>query len=203
MSGIKIERYADEEAWLEAREGRITGTRAKSVMVVPKDGGENTEFYKILAEKYALPSTGESPMNRGKRLEVEAVERFETETGKKANKDLVIVSREDDADIAYSPDALIGKTEDVEVKCRNSAYHFEALITQKIPKEYLSQIIQGFVVNDKLRRRYMVFYDPRCPKDFFYLTVNRKDVEEEVKNYLALERMFLQRIRAMEAKLTF
>jgi len=204
MAGIKIEKYADEDAWLEGREGRITGTRAKGVMVIPRDGGENTEFYKILAEKYALPETSnESAMDRGKRLEVEAIERFEAETGKKVNKDLVIICREDDPDIAYSPDGYIGKTEDVEVKCRNSANHFEALMTQKVPKEYMSQILQGFVVNDALKRRYMVFYDPRCPKDFFYITIDRKDVEEEVKNLLAIERMFLARVRAVEDKLTF
>jgi hypothetical protein len=203
MAGIKIEKYEDEDSWLEGREGRITGTRAKGVMVVPRDGGENTEFYKILAEKYAIPGDGENAMERGKRLEVEALERFEAETGKKTDKSLVIVCREDDPDIAYSPDGLIGKTEDVEVKCRNSANHFEALMTQKVPKEYMSQILQGFVVNDALKRRYMVFYDPRCPKDFFYLTIERKDVEEEVKSYLALERMFLARARAVEDKLTF
>jgi predicted phage-related endonuclease len=203
MAGIKIEKYEDEDSWLEGREGRITGTRAKGIMVVPKDGGENTEFYKILAEKYAIPGDGENAMERGKRLELEALERFESETGKKLNKDLIIVSREDDPDIAYSPDALIGKTEDVEVKCRNSANHFEALMTQKVPKEYMSQILQGFVVNDALKRRYMVFYDPRCPKDFFYITIERKDVQAEVEKYLNLERLFLARVRAVEAKLTF
>lgn len=199
---MTLYRFDSEEAWLDARKGKFTGTRVGS-LVSKKDGKPLKEFYQTIAERIAVPADGENAMFRGKRLEEEAMERFEKETGKKVNKDLVLVSREDDADIAYSPDGLIGKTEDVEVKCLNSASHIEALLTKEMPNEYRSQMIQGFVVNDKLKKRYMVFYDPRMPKDFFYFTIERKDVKEEIEAMLKQERELLAQIRQIETELTF
>lgn len=201
---MKILRFNNEQDWLDARLGKITGTRAKDVM--PKGRGATgyrAGFYEIIAERIALPHNGENVMDRGKRLEDEAIERFKKETGKKAKRELVLCVREDNEAIAYSPDALIGKTEDVEVKCLSSARHLEAWMTQEIPAEYESQIIQGFVVNDKLKRRYMVFYDPRMPKDFFYLTIQRKDFKDQIEQYLETERNVLKRIAELETALTF
>lgn len=199
---MKIEKYHSEEEWLEGRRGRITGTRLRDIIVKrgtkPKKG-----FYEIIAERVAIPHNGENVLDRGHRLEVEAIERFERETGKKVNKGLVIMCREDDDAIAYSPDGYIGKTEDVEVKCLNSASHIEAWLTKEVPNEYWEQMLQGFIVNDKLKTRYMVFYDPRMPKDFFFLEVSRKDVQGQVDEYLELERQILAQIKEIEDKLTF
>lgn len=116
---------------------------------------------------------------------------------------MVLCYRDDEESIAYSPDSLIGKTEDVEVKCLSSAKHIEAYLTKKVPTEYESQIIQGFVVNDKLKTRYMVFYDPRMPKDFFYFTIKRTDYKEEIEKYLELERNALKEIAKLETEFTF
>lgn len=199
---MKVIKYDNEEAWLEARRGRLTGTRVGS-LVSKRDGKPLKGYYEVIAERVAIPHDGENVLDRGKRLEEEAVDRFAKETGKKAKRELVLCCREDDEDIAYSPDALIGKTEDVEVKCLNSAAHIEALLTKGIPSEYEAQIVQGFVVNDKLKTRYMVFYDPRMPRDFFYLTITRKDMQVKIDEALALERQVLADIAKIEAQLTF
>ncbi len=50
---------------------------------------------------------------------------------------------------------------------------------------------------------YFVFYDPRMPKDFFYFTVNRKDVQEKVSEYIELEKDVLIEIDKIEKELTF
>ncbi len=142
-------------------------------------------------------------MDRGKRLEEEAIERFAKESGKKCKRELVLCVRDDNENIAYSPDALIGKTEDVEAKCLSSAHHLEAWMTKKVPSEYESQIIQGFVVNDRLKRRYMVFYDPRMPKDMFWLVIDRKSVQDKVLEYLELEKQVLLKVAEVENQLTF
>lgn len=199
---FEIEHYEDEESWLEARKGRITGTRAGK-MVSKKDGKPNAEYYKTIAERVAIPRDGENVMERGKRLEIYGIERFEQETGEKVDKSLAIICRADDKDIAYSPDGFIGKTASIEVKCLNSASHIEALLTGKIPSEYEAQSIQPFVVNDSLKTLYFVFYDPSMPKDFFYFTINRKDKETEIAAQLEMERRILADIRAIESKLTF
>lgn len=199
---MKIEKFNNTHDWLEARRGRITGTRAGS-LVGKRDGKDKKGFYEIIAERVAIPHDGENVLDRGHRLEIEAIERFEKETGKKVNKDLVIMSRDDNNAIAYSPDGFIGKTEDVEVKCLNSASHIEAWYTKSIPSDYWDQVIQGFVVNDKLKRRNIVFYDPRMPKDFFYIIVNRSDVKDEIKEYLDMERNVLEVVSLLEEQLTF
>ena len=208
---MKITTYKSEEEWLDGRRGRITGTTAKDVMPKERGTGPRAGFYAIVAERVALPATDENVMDRGHRLEEEAILRFNEETGKKFKQvQFTICERDDESSIAYSPDGLpegyenydcIG--EDVEVKCRNSAAHIEAILTGKIPSIYESQIIQGFVVNENLQTRYMVFYDPRCPKDLFYIEINRKDMQEEIEEYLKFERIALEKIAEIEQQLTF
>lgn len=202
MKKMLIQSFPSEQEWLIARKGKITGTKAGSLFG-KRDGKPLKSYYEIIAERVALPRDSENRMDRGKRLEHEAVERFVQETGLKANTDLVIVCREDNPDIAYSPDAYIDETATVEVKCLNSAAHIEAWINKKIPSEYEAQALQPFVVNDKLQTLYFVFYDPSMPKDFFYLTVERKDVQAEVDAALAIQRRALEEIKKIEDMLTF
>jgi len=199
---MKILKFEDETSWLDARRGRITGTRLKD-LINKRDGAPKIGYYELIAERIALPASQENAMDRGHRLEVDGIERFEKETGKKVNKDLVMICRDDNENIAYSPDGFIGKTEDVEVKCLSSARHIEAWMTKEVPGEYVEQILQGFIVNDSLKTRYLVFYDPRMPKDFFYLTIHRKDVQDRVAEYLELEKRVLLEIDKLEREFTF
>lgn len=199
---MKTLRFDNEEEWLEARKGKITGTRLGSLLS-KRDRTPLKGYYEIIAERVALPATNEFAMDRGKRLEDEAVERFVKETKKKVDNELIIWHRDEDENIAISPDGAIGKTEALEVKCLSSASHIEAWLTKQIPSEYEYQVLQYFIVNDKLKKLYFLFYDPRMPKDFFYLTVNRKDVQQKVEEYLQLEKDVLIQITAIEEQLTF
>lgn len=197
---MKIEKYDDRDQWLEGRRGRITGTRLKDLIT---KGKPKIGFYEIIAERVALPAGEEMAMDRGLRLEDDAVLRFTKETGKKVNTDLVIWRRDDDANIAISPDGYIGKTEAVECKCLSSARHIEAWLTQQIPSEYEYQALQYFIVNDQLKTLHVVFYDPRMPKDFFVINVHRKDVQEQVDECLQIEREVLAKVAEIEKQLTF
>lgn len=199
---MKVTKYDSEEEWLEARRGKITGTRA-GALIGKRDGKPKKGYYELIAERVALPATDEFAMDRGHRLEDEAVQRFAIETKKKVNTDLVIWHRDDDENIAVSPDGSVGKTAAVEVKCLNSASHIEAWLTQQIPDEYETQVLQYFVVNDKLKELFFIFYDPRMPIDFFFVKVKRKNIQEQVDYYLELERRVLKEVDTIEAKLTF
>jgi YqaJ-like viral recombinase domain len=86
---MKIQRFDNEEAWLEARRGRITGTRLKD-LILKRGTKPKLGFYELIAERVAIPASGENAMDGGKRLEDEAVERFARETGKKVENELVI-----------------------------------------------------------------------------------------------------------------
>ena len=198
----KVIKFNSEEEWLEARRGKITGTRVKD-LIVKRGTGIKKGFYEILAERIALPPSGENPMDRGKRLESLAIERFVQITGKKVNTDLVLWLHGDNDYIAISPDGYIGTTEAVEVKCLSSASHIEAWHTKEIPGEYYDQAMQYFVVNESLKTLYFCFFDPRLPVDFFYVTLNRADIQMEIDMYLEQERKMLTLLKELEDKLTF
>ena len=201
---MRVETYETREEWLEARRGRITGTRAGSLLS-KRNGAPLKGYWELVAERIALPADGENPMDRGNRIEDDAVVRFVEETKKKVNNDHVIWCRDEDRSIAISPDGVIGKTEAVEVKCLNSAAHIEAYVTKAIPSEYWSQVVQYFVVNDSLKKLYFVFYDPRMPgkAEFFFIEVTRDEVADDVGEYLLTQRKVLEQVAEIEKQLTF
>jgi len=201
---MQINTYLDEASWLKARNGKITGTKLKDIISLRKTEGKKKGFYQIIAEKVLVPEEGmENPMERGKRLEGEAIARFEKATKKKVDNSLVMWISDDNEDMAISPDGMIGKTEAVEVKCVNPASHIEAWLTQQIPSEYEFQVLQYFIINEKLKTLYFAFFDPRIPaKDFFYLTVERETLAEDIEKYKAIEIETLKEINKIVKTLT-
>lgn len=189
---MRTHEFTNQEDWLAFRRGRISGTRVKDV-IVKRGTGRKICFYELIAEKLGVESSeDENPMERGLRLEEEAINRFRQESGKKVVAKLIIWTRDDNDNIAISPDAVIGKTEALEVKCLSSAKHLEAYLTQSVPAEYQDQAIQYFVVNEKLKTLYFAFFDPRLPvKQFFYLTLSRKMFAEKIAEYEEVEKMIL------------
>lgn len=195
-------KYETKEEWLDGRLGKITGSRLKDI-VVKRGTDEKIGFYEIIAERIAEPADEENAMQRGVRLEDEAIEMFIEKTGKKVDTSLVIWQREDNKNIAISPDGFIGKKEAVEVKCLSSAKHIEAYITQQIPSDYEYQALQYFIVNDNLETLYFVFYDPRMPEklQLFFLEIKRD--EDKVQEYLQYQRDKLEKIENIITELTF
>lgn len=199
---IKLQ-FDNEESWLEARKTKITGSRLKEI-VVKRGTTMKIGFYELIAERLALPSVEENPMDRGHRLEEEALEVFEKETGKTVDKSLIMWVREDNESIAISPDGVIGDTEAVEVKCLASSRHLEALINSKIPDEYEFQVLQYFIVNELLETLYFVFYDPRLSvKQYFCIPVTRASLEEDIKVYFDYQENVLKQVDDIVNSLTF
>ncbi len=186
-------------------------------------GKKKIGFYELIAERLGLPpETDENAMERGTRLEGDALDRFAEETGKKVDKSLVMWTRDDDESIAISPDGIIGKTEAIEAKCLSSARHIEAYMTRKVPDDYELQALQYFVVCDKLKKLYFAFYDPRFAMydtdgnirlasknpekkiiDFFYITIKRADMKEQIEEFLKFERSILEEINKAVVDLSF
>ena len=196
--------FQNKEDWLEARKGRITGSRLKDIIV--KRGTEpKIGFYELIAERLAISPDGENAMDRGVRLEEEAIGRFAEETKKKIDTSLVIWTREDNENIAISPDGFVGEKEAVEAKCLSSAEHIETYLTRKVPSEYEMQAIQYFIVNEKLERLYFSFYDPRMTGklQFFFLEIKREEVSEKIDEYLAYQQKTLEEVYRIVNELTF
>jgi len=200
---MKTFNFATQEEWLNARRGKITGSRLKDI-IVKRGNGRKIGFYELIAERIAIAADDENPMDRGTRLEEEAIKRFEKETGKKVDTSLVIWTRDDNESIAVSPDGSIGKTEAVEAKCLSSARHIEAWLEKKVPSDYEEQAIQYFIVNEKLKTLHFAFYDNRIPaKDFFIITINREDVTEKIEEYLEYQEQVLEEVNRIVNELTF
>ena len=215
---MKVSKYENREEWLEARLGKITGSRVKDI-IVKRGTDMKLGYYELIAERLALPADDENPMDRGNRLEEFAIEEFVKATGKKVNTDLVIWEREDNARIAVSPDgaieeedgvvkeavvvATIGTREAVEAKCLKSSHHMKAFLTQEIPSEYEDQAVQYFVVNENLETLYFAFYDPLLSvHSFFYLTLTRESMKLTIGKYLADQRNILDNVEAVVTRLT-
>jgi predicted phage-related endonuclease len=207
---MKILTYEDKAQWLTARLGKITGTRLKDI-VVKRGTGKKLGYYELIAERLSVSEEdfdgyipNETPMDRGTRLQKIALEEFSKQTGKKIDDKLVLWVRDDNESIAISPDGtVIGEEAAIETKCLASARHVEAYLTQAVPDEYEFQKLQYFIVNEKLQTLYFSFYDPRMPAiQFFFLKIERKDIEEDIKTYLEYQRTVLKEVEEIVAKLS-
>ena len=207
---MKILTYEDKAQWLTARLGKITGTRLKDI-VVKRGTGKKLGYYELISERLSVSEEdfdgyipNETPMDRGTRLQKIALEEFSKQTGKKIDDKLVLWVRDDNESIAISPDGtVIGEEAAIETKCLASARHVEAYLTQAVPDEYEFQKLQYFIVNEKLQTLYFSFYDPRMPAiQFFFLKIERKDNEEDIKTYLEYQRTVLKEVEEIVAKLS-
>lgn len=193
-----------KESWLRSRRGRITGSKVNDVMP-KKYGGKKIGFYELIAERVGIPGDLEEPRNRGNRLEGEAMGFFEEEMHVEITCDKVLWCREDNLNIAVSPDGVIDRETAVEVKCLSSALHLQAFFEQETPKEeYYLQALQYFIVNEDLQTLYLVFYDPRIlVKPLHYLTLTRDELEEDIAKYYQAEVNIIKEVKAMANKLSF
>ena len=196
--------------WKKLRMGKVTGTGLKKIVGTPK--AKKNYLYEILAERIVefVISDGEEneekAMERGVRLEPEGIAEFEKQTGKKVEQVGFAVSDKNKY-IANSPDGFIkvkGKySEALEIKCPNASTHLKYWLENVIPDEYLPQLIQYFIVNEELKSLYFASYDPRITMHPIHiLKLERKDIEEEIKNYTELQIEFLKEVDLLYKKIT-
>ena len=183
--------------WHHIRKGKITGTVLKGIMGTPK--ARKTALYEVLAERLTVgvDMEYENAIERGLRLESDAVASFELEKDKKVE---LTGFCEDDTNpfIANSPDGLIGETEGVEVKCMGGTNHIKMWLENKVPDEYEWQVVQYFIVNEKLQKLYFVGYNPDIPiKTLIILEVNRETIEEDIKNAKVAQEIFLGEVEKL------
>ena len=198
---MKTTVFDTHDEWLAARLCKITGSRLKDI-VVKRGTGKKIGFYELIAERIGLPADGENPMDRGHRLEEEAIDRFEAVSGKPVDRSLVMWTRDDNENIAVSPDGIVSETEAVEVKCLSSARHVEAFLTKEVPDEYHLQSLQYFIVNEKLQKLNFCFYDPRLKvADFFIIEITRDQVAQEIEEMLAYQRATIEEVEGIVNKL--
>ncbi len=156
-------------------------------------------LYEIISERLSVDDgMEESAMERGERLEQEAISEFEKSTGKIVDR--VGFAESDESElVGFSPDGLIANkgfyTEAVEAKCLSSANYVRAWIENQIPEEHQAQVIQAFIVNEKLETLYFVLYDPRIPiHPLHIIPVTRKELGQSITDYKKQEMDFVEEI---------
>jgi putative phage-type endonuclease len=205
MRILPVDQNSDE--WLQLRKGKVTGSKLKDIVVL-RGNTRKMGFYELIAEQLASDEEPEDALERGHRLEGEAVEKFMEVTGKKVETDIGLCVADFNEAVALSPDGLIknkGKyTEAVEAKCLSASRHIQAVIENEIPKDYHFQVLQYFIVNDDLQKLYFVFYDPRITaKPLHIIEVEREEVAEEVERFKEYQIKTLEEVNTYVEQLAF
>lgn len=208
MKIVKIDQNSEE--WEEFRRGKITGSKLGSIAPRVDSGKKKDGFYQLVADQIAINPDGEPAMDRGHRLESEAIEHFESLTGKKTVKSSVIWVSDDNENMMVSPDSYIkpgrGKpiTEAVEVKCLASHKHIRAIDEDKYPDEYREQVYQYFIINTDLEILYFVMYDDRVPaRPIHIIEIYRDEVEPKLQHYIDYQKKTLEEVSKLVEKLAF
>lgn len=182
-------------------------------MELLREATKKIEFYELLADHLGIEPDGENVMDRGLRLEEEAVEQcmqflMTYDDVKRKFETVGCCISDEDPRIINSPDKMIkidGKyKEAIEVKCLSRARHLQAIVENIVPDEFESQKTQYFVVNPDLEVLWFVFYDPRilC-KPFHVIKVTRESLGNKIEEYKQFQLAQLADIDQLVEELSF
>ena len=178
MKELELEQGTRE--WLEARKGKITGTRLKDVL--------KTDNLPVIYEMIAELGSDEieetfvnKAMQRGKDCEPIAISLYQHMTGVVIDSVGFCVSEENDF-LALSPDGFTAdRTGAIEVKSPNTSTHVKYIIGDRVPSEYLPQVMTYFLVNTKLEWLDFISFDDRYkPKPIWIKRVTREELKDQL-----------------------
>jgi len=188
-----MEQRTDE--WFAARLGKVTASKVADVIAKTKSGySTSRENYmtQLICERLTgkkQESFSNAAMDWGTETEPYARAAYE------ANKNVLV----DEVGIidhpflpmcAASPDGLVSDDGMVEIKCPNTATHFDTLLAGKMPTKYMPQVQWQMACANRLWNDFVSF-DPRAPEglQLFITRIERDDkyianLENEVHLFL-------------------
>lgn len=153
--------------WQILRSGKVTASEMDSLVTpfgkVKTGDGPRTYLHKKVAEAWLggpLPSLNVFDMEQGNILEEFARPAFALETGIAVSEVGFITGT--DERIGCSPDAMIGTTAGVEIKCPRVETHIGYLLEGTLPKDYVLQV-QGSLFVTGLSKWYFYSFCRRMP----------------------------------------
>jgi putative phage-type endonuclease len=185
------------EEWHQKKKVGLSGTHLKNIMGTPE--ARKKAFYKMIGDRLAigLEDEEENAMARGNRLESEARIMFEFEKSKQVDE-TGLAEIDNNSQIINSPDGLIGVDEALEIKCPGRQNYVEIWLTNKVSKEYYWQVIQYFVVNEKLKKLWFVAYHPEIEVHPMHIVeVTRKEVAGDIERAIENEEAFLLEVESV------
>lgn len=167
--------------WHAQRCGKVTASRIKNMSAKPKAGKQyNALTLEIIAERltgYQKEVHVNSDMQWGIDQEAYAITAYENETGSFV-LDVGLVDHPAIGMSGASPDGLVGKDGQLEIKCPSTTTHLNTLLAQEVPAEHIPQITWQLACT---RREWCDFvsYDPRLPEhlQLFIKRVYAKDLD--------------------------
>jgi len=191
----EIEQRSEE--WFAARLGKVTASRVADVIAKTKTGyaaTRDTYMTQLVLERITKTKAEgftSSAMQWGVDQEPYARGFFEATTGQMVQEVGFIPHPLIDM-AGASPDGLLDDGEGmIEIKCPESKGMIEALLTQKVPQRYITQMQFQMACADRKYCQYVVF-DPRMPPkaQLFVKRVDRDDkyiaeIETEIVKFLA------------------
>lgn len=180
------------EDWHSERCGKVTASRVKDLNAKPSKGKAlNALGLTILAERLTGVQK-ETPTNFymqwGIDNEPHAIAAYENETGFFVNG-TGLIDHPFIEMFGASPDGLVGKDGQIEVKCPDTTTHLNTLLTKEVPGEHIPQITSQLACT---RREWCDFvsYDPRLELDLqiIIIRVFAKDLaietlEQDVRKF--------------------
>lgn len=184
------------EAWHQLRLGKVTASRVADILAQTRTG-PSASRQNYLIELALQRSTGtiepsytNAAMEWGTQTEPQARVAYEVETGNFVDQ-VAFIDHPTIAWFGCSPDGLVGNEGLIEIKCANSATHWEYFKAKKPPQKYVIQMQTQMAVTG---RKYCDFvsFDPRMPErsKLLIVRIDRDDafiaeIEEKVKQFLS------------------
>lgn len=180
--------------WFKQRYGNASASRIKDVIAKTKSGySASRENYltELVLERFGVfsePYTSKA-MEWGNEQEPFARATHEIEQGIIV-QECGYILHPTIAKSGASPDGLIGNDGVLEIKCPDTKTHFEYLLSEKPPAQYIPQMAWQMACTGRQWADF-VSYDPRAPEglQYFYVRYNRDNeyidmLEKEVITFL-------------------
>jgi len=197
------------EAWFLQRLGKATASRIADVIAKTKSGySTSRENYRVeLALERITGQRQESytngAMQWGTDTEPLARAAYEAHTGHIVDE-VPMLPHPTIAMSGASPDGLVDKDGQIEVKCPNSATHAKTLLAKKPDGKYITQMQWQMACTGRKWCDFVSF-DPRFPEhlQLCVIRVERDDemiasLEQEVTSFLAEVAQMVQQLNSME-----
>ena len=182
--------------WHQLRLGKVTASRVADILATTRTG-PSASRQNYLIELALQRSTGNiepsytnAAMEWGTQTEPQARAAYEVETGNFVDQ-VAFIDHPTIAWFGCSPDGLVGDDGLIEIKCPNSATHWEYFKAKKPPQKYVIQMQTQLAVTGRKWCDFVSF-DPRMPErsQLLVVRVDRDEafiaeLEEKVKQFLS------------------
>lgn len=227
---MKIYRTEQQsQEWLDARRGKVMGSKVKGVRRQARNSDKRYQtFWDIIAEKMSIAADGESPMDRGHRVEPDALAAAGTILGLEFDGDPGMWISDLDDDIGVSPDGAevvegdALPTYGAEIKSLSSGNHLRFVYEDRLARQehdynpidsvpneekhyFRDQVIQYFVVNEKLETMYFILYDDRIVIDHLVthiIVIKRADIAHLIDDNTNMQFEALMQINRIVTELS-